>query len=220
MTCPRAHEVPRWRRRPADRPEEILKAALQVFLERGLAGARMEDIAQEAGISKGTLYLYFSGKEELFQEAIRDKVTRLLAGLASAAPPGEPVQRLTRFMEAYWVHLSGPQFANMYRLIMAELQKFPDLVRFWADEVSGRVIGLLAEIIREGVDAGELRAVDPLAASRMIVGILVQHAVWSSRRELFAHLEDRTDETLLAEVENFVLSALLAPGATTKKAVP
>ncbi|MGD8870908.1 MAG: hypothetical protein PVJ80_04940, partial [Gemmatimonadota bacterium] len=63
-------------------------------------------------------------------------------------------------------------------------------------------------------------AVDPLAASRMIVGILVQHAVWSSRRELFAHLEDRTDETLLAEVENFVLSALLAPGATTKKAVP
>jgi hypothetical protein len=54
----------------------------------------------------------------------------------------------------------------------------------------------------------------------MIVGILVQHAVWSSRRELFAHLEDRTDETLLAEVENFVLSALLAPGATTKKAVP
>jgi AcrR family transcriptional regulator len=219
MTSPSPHETPRWRRRPDERPEEILAAALEVFAERGLAGARMDDIASKAGISKGTLYLYFSGKEELFQEAIREKLARMLEGLASAAPPGEPGPRLARFMEAYWVHLRRPQFANLYRLIMAELQKFPDLVRFYADEVSGRVIGLLAEIIREGVEAGQFRSPDPLVTSRMIVGLLVQHAVWANRRELFPHTAERTDETLVAEVESFVASALLAPGAPLRKAV-
>lgn len=219
MTSPGTDEVPRWRRRPADRPEEILAAALQVFAERGLAGARMEDIASEAGISKGTLYLYFSSKEELFQETIREKVARLLEGLTSATPPGEPVQQLTRFIEAYWAHLQRPRFADMYRLIMAELQKFPDLVRFYADEVSGRVIALLAEIIRDGVDAGHFRSPDPQVSSRMIVGLLVQHAVWSSRRELFPHLGDRTDESLLDEVEAFVLSALLTPRASSEKSL-
>lgn len=213
------HEAPRWRRRPDARPEEILEAALQVFAQHGLAGTRMEDIAAQAGISKGTLYLYFSGKEELFQEALRDKLARILEGLASAAPPGQPVARLTAFMEAYWLHLRRPHFASMYRLIMAELPKFPDLVRFYADEVSGRVIRLLAEIIREGVDAGEFRSTDPVVTSRMIVGLLVQHAVWSNRRELFPHLGDRGDDVLLDEVGSFVLSALHAPGATSRKAV-
>lgn len=206
-------KAPRWRRRPSARPKEILEAALRVFTKNGLAGARMEDIAAEAGISKGTLYLYFDGKEELFREAIRDKLAEILKGLASAAPPGEPRQRLSDFMKAYWAHLRRPQFANMYRLIMAELQKFPDLVRFYADEVSGTVIGFLADIIREGVEAGRFASSDPFVTSRMIVGLLVQHAVWANRRELFSHLGDRSDDALLDEVEAFVMSALLVPAS-------
>jgi len=203
--------LPRWRRRPDERPSEILGAALPVFAERGLAGARMEDIAARAGVSKGTLYLYFSGKEELFQEAIREKVAQILEGLASSAPPGEAVLRLTRFMEAYWAHLRRPHFASLYRLIMAELHQFPDLTRFWADEVSGRVIGLLAEIIQDGVEAGTFRPGDPQVTARMIVGLLVQHAVWSSRRELFSHVGSRSDEDLLGEVKAFALGALVRP---------
>src|SRR5690349_8525416 len=101
-------ERPRWRRRPSERPTEILDAALEVFAERGLAGARVEDIAVRAGVSKGTVYLYFDGKEELFREAIRDKVARLLEGLSAAAPPGEPVERVSRFIAEYWMHLRRP----------------------------------------------------------------------------------------------------------------
>lgn len=212
MTTP-STDVPRWRRRPSERPTEILEAALTVFTERGLAGARMEDIAAAAGISKGTLYLYFSGKEELFQEAIREKVAQTLEGLASAAPPGEPVQRLTRFVEAYWTHLRRPQFASLYRLIMAELHQFPHLVRFYADEVSGRTIALLTELIREGVESGHFRDGDPQVTARMIVGLLVQHAVWASRRELFPHLGNRSDRTLMNEMDDFISSALIASDA-------
>lgn len=203
---------PRWRRRPSERPREIIRAALDAFAENGLSGARVEDIARRAGVSKGTVYLYFDGKEELFKEAIRDKVGRTLEGLSSAASPGEPVERLVRFIEAYWVHLRRPAFGSMYRLLMAELHQFPELTRFYAEEVSGRVIDLTAAIIREGVDAEQLRPIDPQVAARMIVGLLVQHAIWTSRRELFPHLGDRSDDALLAEIEDFLLGALLAPG--------
>ena len=187
-----------------------------MFAERGLAGARVEDIAARAGVSKGTVYLYFPGKEELFIEAIRDKVARTLEGLASAAPAGPAPERLSRFLEAHWAHLRRPQFGSMYRLIMAELHQFPELTRFYADEVSGKVIGLLAEIVLEGVERGEFRSVDPFVTARIIVSQLVHHAVWTSRRELFPHLGARTDDELLQEMKAFVSAALLPPEAEAR----
>src|SRR6478752_3886523 len=68
------NQEPRWRRLPEDRPRQILTAALEVFGERGLAAARLEDIAKRAGLSKGTIYLYFPNKEELFREVIRHTI--------------------------------------------------------------------------------------------------------------------------------------------------
>jgi AcrR family transcriptional regulator len=214
MSSETAVNEPRWRRRPSERPTEILDAALDAFAERGLAGTRVEDIAARAGVSKGTLYLYFESKEELFREAIRDKVARTLEGLATAAEGRDPIQRLTRFIEAYWAHLRRPRFASMYRLVMAELHQFPELTRFYAEEVSGKVIDFLAELVLSGVESGGFRSVDPRVTARMIVSLLVQHAVWTSRRELFPHLDDRTDEMLVREIEDFIWRALLAPGVT------
>jgi AcrR family transcriptional regulator len=199
---------PRWRRRPAERPSEILDAALEVFAESGLAGARVEDIAARAGISKGTVYLYFTGKEDLFREAIRDRVARTVEGLAAAGSAKLAPERLRGFIHAYWMHLRRPHFASMYRLIMAELHNFPELTRFYADEVSGKVSRVLAALIEQGVESGHFRDVEPLAASRMIVSLLVQHAVWASRRELFTHVGDRSDAALVAEIEEFVWHAL------------
>ena len=212
MTCPDPN-APRWRRRPAERPEEILEAALEVFSDQGLAGARVEDIAARAGVSKGTLYLYFSGKEELFKEAIRAKVRRTMENLSSATPPGEPLERLTRFIDAYWAYLSRPSFGRMYRLVLAELHQFPELSRFYAEEVSGTVMTLAGDILAEGIEAGAFRDGDPAVMARMMVGVMVQHAVWISRRDLFPLLATREDETLVNEIKDFLFAALLAPGA-------
>jgi AcrR family transcriptional regulator len=211
-TEPSAGQEPRWRRRPAERPTEILEAALDAFAESGLAGTRVEDIAERAGVSKGTVYLYFEGKEELFREAIRDKVARTLEKLASAAQGTHPPQQLARFVEAYWAHLRQPHFASMYRLVMAELHQFPELVRFYAEEISGRVIGFVAGLVGAGVASGHFRPVDSSATARMIVSLLVQHAVWTSRRELFSQLDGRSDEVLVGEIEDFIWNALLVPG--------
>jgi AcrR family transcriptional regulator len=203
---------PRWRRRPQDRPDEILQAAMQVFAERGLARARVEDIASAAGVSKGTVYLYFDGKEELFKEAVRGQVRRTLKGLAEAAVGDDPAERLDRFVTAYWTHLRRPAFGRLYRIILAELDQFPELSRFFAKEVSGRVLLLSNEIIALGVAAGRFRSVDPEVASRMIVGLMVQHAVWTSQREHFPYLGDRNDDVLLREIKDFVFTALEHPG--------
>ena len=182
---------------------------MQVFAERGLAGARVEDIAEAAGVSKGTLYLYFKGKEELFKEAVRAQVRRTLKGLSAAAPPGEATARLERFMDAYWAHLRKPSFARLYRLLLAELEQFPEWSRFYAEEVSGRVMVLSNAIIADGVTQGAFRQADAAVASRMMVGLMLQHAVWSSHRGLFPHLGDRADAVLLQEIKDFVFSALV-----------
>lgn len=208
MTPP-TENSPRWRRRPQDRPEEILRAALDVFAEHGLAGTRVEDIAEAAGVSKGTLYLYFKGKEDLFKEAVRAQVRRTLEGLSAAAPPGEAHGRLERFMDAYWAYLRRPSFGRMYRLLLAELQQFPELSRFYTKEVSGKVLVLSNEIIADGMAQGTFCSVDPAVTSRMIIGLMVQHAVWMSHRELFPHVGARTDAELLSEIKDFVFSALV-----------
>lgn len=213
MTLPEDNAGPRWRRRPQDRPEEILAAAMDVFARSGLAGARVEDIAEAAGVSKGTVYLYFKGKEELFKEAVRAKVRRTREVLSAAAAPGDPVRRLDGFMDAYWAHLRRPTFGPLYRLILAELDQFPELSRFYSEEVSGGMLTLTNEIIEEGVAQGAFRRVDPSDASRMIIGLMVQHAVWTSRRELFPHLEGRSDAELLGGIKNFVFNALGHAGA-------
>src|SRR3954466_576520 len=98
---------PRWRRLPEERPRQILAAALEVFGEHGLAAARLDDIARRAGLSKGTIYLYFPNKEELFREVIRQTVVAKIEAnereLAAADRPATDVLR--EFMHNYWAFI-------------------------------------------------------------------------------------------------------------------
>src|SRR6476661_6171169 len=113
---------PRWRRLPEERPRQILDAALTVFAEHGLAAARLDDIAKRAGLSKGTIYLYFPNKEELFREMVRRTVISALEEreqlLTSATDSATDV--LTRFMHEYWKFIRSEQFAPIFRLVHAE----------------------------------------------------------------------------------------------------
>src|SRR5262250_1916785 len=68
----------RWSRRKEARPEEITAAALELFVERGFANTRLDDVASRAGVSKGTLYLYFANKVELFKAVVREALVARL----------------------------------------------------------------------------------------------------------------------------------------------
>ncbi len=115
---PRAKSAPpKWRRCPQDRPEQILNAALQVFGECGLANARLQDIAERAGVSKGTIYLYFPNKEELFREMIRQTAVAAIERAEQTVTHGTPTVQLLTFMRGYWTFVRSPVFSTIYRLV-------------------------------------------------------------------------------------------------------
>src|SRR5215207_2875567 len=118
MTSPIASDGAR-RRAPDERPQQIIDAALHVFGERGLAGARLDDIARRAGIAKGTIYLYFPNKEALFREVVRHTiVSRLEAmrGQVAANPDRSSTDELCDYMRHWWDFLRTPATIAVYRM--------------------------------------------------------------------------------------------------------
>ncbi len=201
---------PRWRRLPEERPGQILAAALEVFGERGLAAARLDDVAKRAGLSKGTIYLYFPNKEELFREMVRRTVVSQIEEREQQynAASGSATELLTQFMRSYWRFIRSAQFAPLFRLIHAEILNHPDLARFYAEEVVARTLRLIAAIIGRGVETGEFRAVDPTMAARMLTGPFVMHGLWCTHRECFTSVAKKTDDQILEELIDFYLHAI------------
>jgi AcrR family transcriptional regulator len=211
MAISSSSQEPRWRRLPEERPQQIIDAALAVFGERGLAAARLEDIAKRAGLSKGTIYLYFPNKEELFREVVRHSIVAQIERAErelAAASKQTATETLVQFVSGYWRFLRSPKFAALFRLIHAELGNFPDLVRFYANEVVERWRRLVTGILERGVERGEFRPIDPEVAARMLSPMLLMHAMWCRHRDLFIATANRTDDQVLDEVLDFYLHAI------------
>ncbi|HEU4564431.1 MAG TPA: TetR/AcrR family transcriptional regulator [Gemmatimonadaceae bacterium] len=212
---PHHPQEPRWRRMPEERPRQILDAAIEVFGERGLAGARLEDIARRAGVSKGTIYLYFPSKEELFRTMVRQTIVAALEEAERCVGRGSATDELRGYMRGYWDLARSPEFSTIYRLVIGELHDFPDLASFYSEEVIARAVRLISGIIERGIAAGEIRPVDPRVAARMLASMLSSQGLWCSRRRFFPHMSDKSDDQVLSEIIDFYLSALRPiPGPT------
>jgi AcrR family transcriptional regulator len=205
---------PRWRRLPEERPRQILEAALDVFGERGLTGARLDDIARRAGVSKGTIYLYFPNKEELFREVVRAIVIDRLRQAAARAGEGNPLDELKRYLRTYWNFVRSPEFQTILKLVTSELHNFPDLAEFYGREVVKPANELLAGMIRRGIDRGDFRRVDPVIAARFMSSTTITHSTWCARRDVFKLLTDLTDEQVFEGISDLFFHAIRAtPGA-------
>ena len=199
---------PKWRRRPEHRPQQIIEAALEVFGECGLANARLQDIADRAGVSKGTIYLYFPNKEELFREMIRQTAVAAIEWGEKTVGLGTPTEQLCNAMRGYWKFVRSPVFSTIYRLVLGELHQFPDLAKFYADEVVARGLKLLSGIIRKGVDAGEFREIDPMIAARMLVALTIMNAIWRDEHTGVPILCHKKDEEVFQELAQFYLHSI------------
>jgi len=200
---------PRWRRLPEERPKQILDAALAVFAERGLAAARLDDIAKLAGLSKGTIYLYFPNKEELFREVVRTTVIAFIARAEeSFESESDPMLGLQTWMTGYWKWLRSPVFPAMHRLVHSELRNFPDLAEFYATEVIERAQRLVRGILERGMSAGIWRKMDPLVAARMLSALFLTHANWYHQRNSFKSMHETPDDVLLEQIREFFLNAM------------
>jgi AcrR family transcriptional regulator len=175
------HAAPRWERRKSDRPAELLAAALQLFVESGYAATRLEDVAAHAGVSKGTLYLYFENKEELFKAVVRENVVarisqaRELVGLFR----GPREQLLRELVQRWWQQYGQTPAAGLSKLIMAESGNFPEIARFFVDEVIEPWHRLYAEVIAEGIERGEFRPVDIEYFVNVLTAPLVMLTLWN-----------------------------------------
>lgn len=178
---PRAEAKPRWERRKDARPVELLAAALQLFVEKGYAGTRLEDVAARAGVSKGTLYLYFENKEELLKAVVRENVVALISRTAGAASShsGSSAELVALLITAFWRDYGNTPAGGLSKLIMAESGNFPELARFFHDEVIRPWHELLGAALQRGIERREFRAVDPALVVRAITAPLFTLSLWS-----------------------------------------
>jgi AcrR family transcriptional regulator len=150
--------APRQRRKEA-RPQELLAAALELFVEKGFAATRTEEVAQHAGVSKGTLYLYYPSKEELFKAVVRQNLSTLIAeGEELAARfEGRSADLLMQLMNIWWDRLGNTPAAGIHKIIFAEVRNFPELAQFYSDEVIIPADRLFTRCVQRGISSGEFR---------------------------------------------------------------
>jgi AcrR family transcriptional regulator len=179
MDATQIKNEPRFERRKDARPGEILEAALDLFVEKGFAATRLEDVAQRAGVSKGTVYLYFDSKEDLFKAVIRSGMVRAIeeAERRVAAYPGSATDLLRELYTAWWQNIGGTKLAGIPKLMISEAQNFPELARFYYEEVIQRGSQLFARTIERGVERGEFRPVNVDYAVRALVSPLIMRAI-------------------------------------------
>jgi AcrR family transcriptional regulator len=174
----------RWRRRKEARPDEILAAALASFAERGFAATRLEDVAVRAGISKGTLYLYFKGKEELFEAVVRATLLPHIERLEELATKFEgPSAALLERQLLTFADVVDSRVGAIPKLVIAEAGNFPDLARFYLDEVVRRGLRLIGTILRRGIERGEFRPIDVNHTVFCVIAPMLLAALWKNSLE-------------------------------------
>jgi AcrR family transcriptional regulator len=170
----------RWQRRKEARAPEILEAALACFADKGFAATRMDDIAAHAGITKGTIYLYFESKEAVFKALARQEVGARLAAMTDMVDGFEgPTADLLRLVLSTMGGIVRTSDAVILpRLLLAEAGNFPELGEFWRREIIDRGLGLFERIIRRGIARGEFRNLAPQHAARLCVAPMLLVALW------------------------------------------
>ncbi len=191
-------EEPKWRRKPEKRPEDILDGALIEFRARGFAAARIEDIARRAGLSKGTVYLYFSSKEEMFKALVRRRVAPIAAKLKTISeqlsakgndlPAGQVLMNMITLIAS---GLGDKKVGTIPLLIIGEAGNFPEHADFYRNEVIEVSMVALCAVIQRGVDTGEFKPVEPEYAVRTLMGMMLMQVVWNGA---FARKEDKVLE--------------------------
>jgi len=176
-----SHAPRKFRRRAEARPDEVLDAALAVFVEKGFAAAKVDEVAKQAGVSKGLVYLYFPSKEALLEGVVQ----RAVAPLAQTALPdlqrseGDPRPAIRMLLELLCKTLSDPKKIAVPKLIMREVMGFPHMGEMYRRQVLDKVIPVLTGLIARGVAEGHLRPIDPEMTTRSIVGPILAHIALS-----------------------------------------
>jgi len=162
-------------RRKEARPQELLDAALALFVEKGFAATRSEEVAARAGVSKGTLYLYYPSKEELLKAVIRQNLSRVLADADGIVQrfEGPTPELLATLLRAWWDQVGETAAGGIHKIILAEVGNFPEIAEFYEREVIVPAHELISKTLQRGVARGEFRPVPADEATHVLIAPLI-----------------------------------------------
>ena len=171
---------PKFQRRAEDRPREICAAALDVFAEKGFAAARLDEIAKRAGVSKGTLYLYFEDKEQLFRAVVRDTVAPNIEAVKEAVAAADlPFKEMVRMFLARFAHVAATTpVGAVAKMVIGESRNFPELAKVWHDQVAGPAIAMISGLIERAQDSGDVRPGDPRLHAFTLMGPMLMGVIY------------------------------------------
>src|SRR4051812_40837268 len=202
----------KWQRRKDSRPGDIVAAALCVFAEKGFAGARIEEIARRAGVSKGTVYLYFDSKSDIFRAVVHDTVIPDIAEIeAMVLELDLPFADLLRtLLPRFAALVTERPIGAVAKMVIGESRNFPELARVWHDEVISRGLGLLSSLVERGRKRGEIRTVDPRTAAFSIMGPMLMGLLW---REILVPVGGKEIDlvAIARQHAETIIAGLLAP---------
>lgn len=206
--------APKFRRRKADRPAEIVDAALAVFAEKGFAAARLDDIARRAGVSKGALYLYFETKEDIFRAVVSQAIAPNVGAIRAmaAAHPG-PLADLLRGVTG---HVAGvverTPLGGVLKMVVGEARNFPEIARVWHDELVSPALGAMTAAIQAAQARGEVKPGDPRIYALQLISPMLVTVLW---RETFTPVGAPPFDlpAVMAQHVETLLCGLLTQGA-------
>ena len=169
-------------RRKQARPGELLQAALSLFVEKGFAATRVEEVAALAGVSKGTLFLYFETKEDLLKAVIRENIANLFPAWNEEfnSFKGSSSEMLRYAMRSWWERIGNTPASGIPKLVMGEAQNFPEIANFYHAEVIEPGVALIRRILQRGIDTGEFRTIELDQAVHTVYAPMIFLMMWKN----------------------------------------
>lgn len=216
LCCP-ATAAPRRERRKEARPGELLEAALDLFVEKGYAATRVDDVATRAGVSKGTLFLYFSSKEELFKAVVRENIAGRFPEWNAEFEQfqGTTTDMLRHCYAVWWKRIGATRASGITKLMLSEAGNFPQIAQFYQREVIEPGQNLIRRILQRGVERGEFCIPDIHCAVYVVQAPMIFLMLW--KHSIGACMPDvlgMSPEAYLATQVDTLLHGLLARPAS------
>ena len=210
--CPTDSARAKHARRKEARPGELLEAALDLFVAKGFAATRVEEVAAKAGVSKGTLFLYFKSKEELFEAVVRETIgNQINQGMAEIESFEGPTTDMLKFaMFAWWERVGNTKASGISKLVMSEANNFPALANFYQDTVvkPGRL--LIRAILQRGVDRGEFRSLNMDYAVFSVIAPVMFLTMWKHSWGTCSMDEPLDPKSYLDSQADIIVNGILA----------
>jgi TetR/AcrR family transcriptional regulator len=175
-----ADQAPKRERRKEARPGELLDAALDLFVEKGFSATRVDEVAARAGVSKGTLFLYFQSKEDLFKAVVRENIANQFPAwqVEFNAFNDSSSEMLRYALISWWERIGKTRASGITKLVMSEAQNFPEIAEFYQEEVIKPGNAMIRRILERGVQSGEFRDLDLEQAVHIIVAPMIFLMMW------------------------------------------